>query len=354
VLLQVTAPPRRVSVLLLFVALCATAARASAETRFIMRWLNGGCRECDPRTALTEVQWITPQEAWAGALVPARGQGAGQLELLHTVDGARHWRKAPFVGQLWSFFFLNRERGWVQWADPAVEFHLGRTTDGGRTWQDRKPETPPYWRMKFITEELGYGITREWEHGSALAVTKDGGATWDQRAALGLTALQVHFASAADGRVLGREGPDKALTLLRTLDGGQKWVKSAVADLRDVEVPAWGWIDSEKGWLLWCREGAGCGLLLTGDGGVTWATTGGLEGHRYNLSAGVFLSERVGVMVGDDGKQRVILTTQDGGRDWASHLLRDGVWPRFYSCANVGGEVWCAMGLDLLKVTANP
>ena len=92
--------------------------------------------------------------------------------------------------------------------------------------------------------------------------TRDGGKTWTSTTPLPLAAVAVGFAYQQHGWATDR------VTLYRTSDGGQQWVKLS-PDTSFKQVTSLDFVSSTLGWAI-SEQGQNTFLLKTTDGGETW------------------------------------------------------------------------------------
>ena len=240
---------------------------------------------------------------------------------------------------LHSVFFVDERRGWAVGGKGA----LLSTSDGGRTWELRKPPTEDALRDLFFHDaETGWLVCErsmfkpmeKEESVSYLLKTTDGGGSWERvevtrGADVDLKLAGLRFADRERGWVYGELG-----ALFSTSDGGATWARQRVPT-RHLLLGA-SFLDAQTGWL----SGGGMTVLKTADGGATWRTgtvflpAGGQSGQRpqeslrvesgqsesetrqvggRRLNAVWFASHERGWAVGGEG---VILATADGGRTW--------------------------------------
>jgi photosystem II stability/assembly factor-like uncharacterized protein len=106
-------------------------------------------------------------------------------------------------------------------------------------------------------------------------------------------------------------------TCLRTSDGGKTWVARVVPgasglDFRDVHG-----VDLDNAYLLSIGEGEKSRIYKTTDGGATWTVQHTNQDPDGFLDAMAFWDAEHGLALGDPvGGRFVILTTEDGGRNW--------------------------------------
>ena len=270
--------------------------------------------------ALYSVAFADPQTGWI----------SGQDGLiLRTVNGGESWQKQESQTDMaiFALSFIDRNRGWGA-ADRATYL---RTTSGGESWEVGYIEPslegvgedvtlalvdPVLYDVHFIDEKQGWMVG---EFGKIFH-SADGGVTWQEQQntllgqagiddALNLPAFfGVHFASAAEGVVVGLEGK-----IAKTTNGGEQWTFTAqdLALLSTDPLYAPRLLENGTGWIV----GAAGRVLKLQDGEwkpvnlgtpiVTW------------LRAVDFFDANTGWIVGGYG---TILHTTDGGKNWLQSL----------------------------------
>jgi BNR/Asp-box repeat len=185
-------------------------------------------------------------------------------DVRYTLDGGQSWTKAASA--------LHCRHG-MDIVDKDVAWHCGNggtrvSTDGGRTWQTVSPSACPY--MSFVDAQVGWTASPY-----VLEATHDGGASWDK------------------------------VTL-----------PSTVQDISAIALRS-----TDAGYIL---DAAG-NLFMTGDAGITWASSSlGLnKGERLLVTTNGprtvlrFFNARNGMAVFDLPDRTVwFAVTSDGGQTW--------------------------------------
>jgi len=250
-------------------------------------------------------------------------------------------------------------------ANPSVRPALlvTRTSDAGRTWTDVTPAgARPMLSTSNASQVLEavagqrayFAVTASTGESSSavnttvLFTTDDSGRTWTESAPL-RTASQVGFVSFADaehGWVLMSEeigmGKDQ-VWLYRTADGGRHWSLAAsspppgsddntgipvVCDKTGITFPT-----TMVGWLASACNAASPGaLLVSRDGGVTWAAQPlpvqlGGNGVPAVLSGPQFIRGRGFLTVSQYDGTPVLLVSTDLGQTWRPVPLPAGIGP---------------------------
>jgi photosystem II stability/assembly factor-like uncharacterized protein len=144
-------------------------------------------------------------------------------------------------------------------------------------------------------------------------------------------------------------------TCLRTLDGGTTWRARPVPgasglDFRDVHA-----VDADTAYLLSIGAGEQSRIYKTADGGATWELQHTNKDPNGFLDALAFWDAEHGLALGDPvGGRFVILTTDDGGKDWRPippegmppALPGEGAFAASGTCLVVqgSGHAWFATG----------
>ena len=142
-------------------------------------------------------------------------------------------------------------------------------------------------------------------------------ATWTQQTS-GVTSTLRGVAAASD--TVGWASGSGA-TMLRTDDGGTTWVKQTVAedavasrlDFRDVDA-----IDTKTAYALSIGNGPASRIYKTTDAGATWTLQFKNEDPKGFFDAMSFWDADHGIVIGDsiDSKFQILIT-DDGGKTWA-------------------------------------
>jgi len=166
-----------------------------------------------------------------------------------------------------DIFFLDSQNGWIVGAGaPGVTGGIiGRTRDGGTTWQYRSGLIPKRYRsssvdlhaIHFVDEMHGCIAAESGE----ILITSDGGENWRRvgmSRAIYAHLRDVHFVDTQNGWIVGRAG------VLRTGDGGEHWGR--VDEDRNITGESIQFLDLSHGWVV----GGSAVAHRTGDGGATW------------------------------------------------------------------------------------
>jgi photosystem II stability/assembly factor-like uncharacterized protein len=215
--------------------------------------------------------------------------------LYESLDGGRNWKQVALVGQ--DAMNLARNEGAAVWA--AGHNVLARSSDGGETWSDVRPDGLP------SLDVHGFAIDPRDETlwaavaGEGLYRSTDGGASFElvsEEVGGNVMALAV----TADGRLLAG---DMNQGLLASESDGVDWRVAVPAAVMGLAVNP----DDASVVIA-----AGAGVLRSSDGGASWEQVLPLAegGGPVAWSPS---DPDVGYVVGFD---RVLYRTQDRGASW--------------------------------------
>lgn len=212
-------------------------------------------------------------------------------------------------------FFHDDHHGWIVGGSHRFDGGvLGRTEDGGATWDFQKgllgkgqTMSLQIRRITFVDEDTGFLVG----DGGAILATYDGGDSWERvhwgtRSYHALRDLQ--FVDDGTGWAVGRLG------VLKSEDDGSTWL--AAGEKTDwghsIRANALHFSDAERGWVV----GLDGLIARTDDGGDTWSAVkvSFPDGDPPSLYDIDFVDDRCGWIVGRGG---TILHTQDGGTNWS-------------------------------------
>jgi photosystem II stability/assembly factor-like uncharacterized protein len=176
-----------------------------------------------------------------------------------------------------SIEFVSPSTGWIK---SSTLYH---TSDGGDTWQDRKPEEiGGIGRVSFVTENQGFAITC-----CNVYSTQNSGTEWTELASVRWP-FSIDFVDSQVGYVgnftyLSSAWDDPAY-IFKTTDGGNSWIEQTIPQTQIV----WdiSFIDAESGFAV-----TGAGPIYTNNGGESWKSVRGWPDDR-GISGFALLSSR--------------------------------------------------------------
>ncbi len=231
--------------------------------------------------AVTAIDFATREDGYVNVQSAfAEGQSAA---VLRTTDGGRTWTAAyqlPAGGggaTALRFFtahaglFLDLSGGCFASCRPAV----GKTADGGATWQVSDLGTTQYFleSASILAPGTYIAASSGGNQAAVLVASKDSGKTWKRLATLPFQVgtLDVDFPTPQIGYLLAwaYNRPPAAqggrFVLLATADGGRAWTVHDLPGLSFAPAVTFYFLDAQRGWLL-----DGTTLWMTADGGAHW------------------------------------------------------------------------------------
>jgi photosystem II stability/assembly factor-like uncharacterized protein len=193
---------------------------------------------------------------------------------------------------------------WVFGRDTIIAVGGGgayiRSTDGGRTWDNRSPlngSDNDLSAIFFVDDSTGWIVG---EIGTLLKTT-DRGEHWTTWSGTIEDDLQdVHFSDERNGWIAGRWG-----RIFHSTDGGAEWTEQNSGTYRNLRSVFF--VNADTGWAV----GHGGTILKTGDGGRVWSRQE--SGTSSDLWSVHFIDTGIGWAAGRDS---TLLKTVDGGREW--------------------------------------
>ena len=311
--------------------------------------------------------WLKSAPPWCAAVVVllAAGCGSAHSPAAPAAPAAAAAAAVHTSKPIWlqSLQMTSASAGWALYnpaspANPSVNppVLIARTTNGARMWTD---VTPAAARPLLATPNAGEVLDAVDGQHAYLAVTgsaqesvsagsttlvfstDDGGRTWTKSARLRTTGLASLLSFADDqhgwlvvdeGAAMGRD----AVQMYRTADGGRHWSLTGgipvFCDKSGVTLATakTGWLTSE------CIAGLGGELLVSHDGGATWApqplpvSAGICDGGGCTLTGPQLAGGEAFLTVAAVGGKPALLVSRDLGQAWTALSLpaRAGMYPR--------------------------
>jgi photosystem II stability/assembly factor-like uncharacterized protein len=231
--------------------------------------------------------------------------------ILLTQDGGKTWQTNPSgtTVTLSGVSFADHQHGFVVGSGGT----LLASSDGGATWRPQDSGTKDQLlNVHAVSPVQAFAVGAF----GTLISTSDGGQKWNKHELPWETLIErivqegglvepnlnaIYFSSAELGWAVGEFG-----LVLHTQDGGRTWA----AQRYGIDLPqlyAVKFVDQRRGWAM----GQAGSLIYTQDGGQRWSAVE--SDNKRDLYDATFQDER-GVLVGDG----VILLSGDGGSSWRS------------------------------------
>ncbi len=305
--------------------------------------------------AFTNPVWITVADR------PVRSAAAA--------DYALRWiDKLQEMADEWPGWRSEREREHVfAQFDRAREVYRQRGAEAANPGPAPAPSPPAVVEQSSGTTEVLQAISpvtdeTVWAsgHGGLIVRTLDGGANWSRIAAPGGDSLQfrdIHaFSSRAAVALTAGTGP--ASRIYRTADGGESWTLGFLMDEPDGFLDCLDFWDARRGFAYGDAFDGAPYILLTGDGGRSWARVaadamppagdgeGGFAASGTCARAGGAGHGWIGTGAGGSAR---ILATSDFGATWTGVAvpMATGEAAGIFTLAVDAGRPVMALGGDL-------
>jgi photosystem II stability/assembly factor-like uncharacterized protein len=225
---------------------------------------------------------------------------------------------------LTSVHFVSADVGWVAGGKNVMEGGvIYHTKDGGKTWElqvgDPESSDRGFSDLRFVDATHGFAVQGSSGNTHKLFATSDG-QMWVPSGTVPEHRYDYFFTSPTTGFVA-----DWAHQIIRTTDGGKKWVpvyrcriKTEIGGLmRDADcyVNSIHFPNANVGYAIGgpLPEDGGNVMVKTEDGGATWTAWVVLPGESSHEGSLWFMDANNGVFRGKNGK---MFRTADGGVTW--------------------------------------
>ncbi|MDE2980532.1 MAG: CehA/McbA family metallohydrolase [Gemmatimonadota bacterium] len=243
----------------------------------------------------------------------------------------------------------------------------GVGADTGGTATPTGPDAPTVTEQSSGTTEVLQAISpvsaeTVWAsgHGGVILRTVDGGDEWERASAPGGDSLQfrdIHgFSSRTAIALTAGTGP--ASRIYRTTDGGDTWTLRFLMDAPEGFLDCLDFWDGQRGFAYGDSFDGIPYILLTGDGGRTWARVPADAAPAANEGEGGFAASGTCARAGDSGRGWIgtgaggsarILATDDYGATWSEIAvpMATGDAAGIFTLALADGSPVVALGGDL-------
>ena len=268
----------------------------------------------EPYTWIFNVVFWDDQNGWA----------AGYGGVFATSDGGYTWQRRRPRGGWLGLGMTGPHEIWLLGEGKDIPRALWRSTDGGQTWAPAL--TNPALALQFLCcrgREIWASGQNRFFHSA------DGGATWEEQRFGGLLSSPFQVALPADRATPGGfvvyatgTGGQNEVRLVKSEDAGKTWAQLPLP--ADLSFPrSLDFVTSDSGWI----GGDHGEILATADGGRTWDHRD-LPTHRRVIALWFDQLGRGYAALRDDDFRRLtepeaLYQTADGGRSWTSPLHND-------------------------------
>lgn len=247
--------------------------------------------------------------------------------LLKTTDSGLRW-DTSFVKypptfletyRVWDIDFTGDSLGLVAWSERgdsdhfcSLHFNISGTSSGGSQWIDfQKFSCTYFYVLHFLNETVGFAAFSDWEGGTTLKRTADGGQGWQTVHTIGCPGshqgdiLDIHFADNQVGYAVGSKGYAARSIIIKTVDGGISW-KACSTNVTNEFYSVFALNEDT------CFVAGSSGIIIkTVDGGENWSNIN--SGVTANLFRIHFFDDSTAVAISSNDIMRSI----DGGDSWS-------------------------------------
>lgn len=211
----------------------------------------------------------------------------------------------------------------------VLTYTLSRTSDGGVSWEDLLTDDFSTPRFGVVNDTTI--IASIWSLGERLVRSIDSGSTWEDvgpghATAFSFPSEQIGFASIRATTTFG--GPPPAHHILRTDDAGGTWTYAS--NLQSIIYPQpndLAFIDGQHGVVVCGHPGANGKVLVTSNGGDTWAVASvPFDSAGYYRTC--FVTSDIGLVTGYamESDMGFILRSTDAGYSWSQVAWNAGAF----------------------------
>lgn len=211
--------------------------------------------------------------------------------LYRTSNGGLNWNMV-YVGRVYSMYFINSQIGYAS----GTSGKFIKTINGGTSWITVAVSTSSYDKIKFISQNTGYGLDLNKTH-----KTTNGGINWSD---ISSDILETNFDIDSDSNLVmvGSYG-----AIVKSTNSGNSWNQKLIDFLNGGSINSMEFIDNQTGYFAG-NKGT---FYKTTDAGINWTKIEtGIESNFYKMD---ILYDSIFYMASDTGK---IYKSTNGGYYW--------------------------------------
>lgn len=228
-----------------------------------------------------------------------------------TSDGGHTWNNTAYYGDgyVTSVHFPDKFNGYISFADYNSRSIILKSTDLGETWNVSSDTLNFSISSIFFTSfNSGYAVGGFGSSSGRIARTSDGGLTWADTS-FNYRIYSLHFSSEDIGYAIG--GDQTMPRILKTTDAGVSWISqsvpSSVGNLHQIY-----FANDSIGYIVSYKFNPTIGYIIkTENGGNNWYIQYSLQ--NIPLRSVFVINENITYVVGYNG---TILKTTNGGLLW--------------------------------------
>jgi len=250
------------------------------------------------RALIYDINFINPQNGWIANY---------RSNILFTTNGGANWNVNAVSGMenITNVYFLNNSTGFitgVSGGDGSSINTIGKTTNGGSSWQNTMFNEGTALSMQFVNNNDGFLLAYE-QPDYRIYKTTNTGANWNPTFSTGSVMNDAYFTTQLNGWMCGNNG-----VVLKTTNGGTNWT-SQTTGVSDSLLS----IYFQNGNLGWAC-GTNGRIIATTNGGTNWFNQP--SGTTVKLNDVKFGSASIGAIAGANGTR---LVTSSGGAGWINN-----------------------------------
>lgn len=312
----------------------------------------------------TSINGVPTTLGIASNAVVCVGTSAGQI--YRTTDAGSSWRAisvSAFTPSVQGIIFFDASRGVCIGLPSSTSWRLGRTNDGGATWQaaeqlptPRSGERTSHAAIASIDDTLWIGTSS-----GRILRSSDRGASWiASDVASGMSVVAVTFSSGTFGYcLLQPNSGQQTMSIYRTTDGGITWANVGSPLSSPIPVALY----APRGSRFLFAICNGSQVLRSSDSAATWLPVltgnGGSATAAYGTTAGqsatLYMAGRTiaSLRISIAPNEPILRTTPSDTLDFGSVRLDSSV-SRSLTITNAGQSALSVTGATIEPLSARP